>query len=110
MGKPDQRGFKPGANMPQQGYDPAHEGMSDSGNHAVGHPGNDTPYGNDNLQQDQGGRSPARSEQTLRQDNQNRASERNQQSAEDAAKAATHRDQTAGARADDYTRTNKPSR
>lgn len=42
--KPDPRGFKPGANMPQDGYDPKQEGMSDSGNHATGHPGNDTPH------------------------------------------------------------------
>lgn len=44
--KPDPRGFKPGANMQQPGYDPKTQGMSDSGNHATGHPGNDTPYGN----------------------------------------------------------------
>ncbi|MBV7535177.1 hypothetical protein KW842_05265 [Duganella sp. sic0402] len=42
--KPDPRGFKPGANMPQDGYDPKKQGMSDSGNHATGHPGNDNPH------------------------------------------------------------------
>ncbi|NYE59691.1 hypothetical protein FHW58_000843 [Duganella sp. 1224] len=44
--KPDPRGFKPGANMPQEGYDPKTQGMSQSGNHATGHPGNDTPHTN----------------------------------------------------------------
>jgi len=102
--KPDERGFKPGANMPHGDYDPKKQGMSDSGNHAVGHPGNDTPYGYQNEQQ---GRGPARSEQALQQDNQNRADERNLQSAEDAAKAATHRDKTTGLRGDDYTKDNR---
>lgn len=44
--KPDPRGFKPGANMPQDGVDPKTQGMSESGNHATGHSGNDTPHGN----------------------------------------------------------------
>ncbi len=74
--KPDQRGFKPGANMPQEGYDPKTEGMSQSGNHATGNPANDTPAAN-------------------------------QQSAADAATAATHRDKKAGARGDDYSDSNR---
>jgi len=76
--KPDPRGFKPGANMPQDGYDPKTQGMSDSGNHATGHPGNDTPPG-----------------------------AMSQQSASDAATAATHRDKNAGARGDDSSHSNQ---
>jgi hypothetical protein len=119
--KPSEKGFKPGANMPHGDYDPQKEGMSDSGNHAVGHPGNDEPYGYEaegtagaagNLQQ---GRQPARSEQGLRQDNQNFTGHHNQQngqqsaqqSAADAATDATHRDRNAGARGDDNTHTNR---
>ena len=44
--KPSEKGFKPGANMPHQGYDPKQHGMSESGNHASGDPANDTPTGN----------------------------------------------------------------
>jgi hypothetical protein len=75
--KPDPRGFKPGANMPTEGYDPKTQGMSQSGNHATGHPGNDTPPG------------------------------ASQQSAAAAATAATHRDKNAGARGDDYSDSNR---
>jgi hypothetical protein len=103
--KPDPRGLKPGANMPQPGYDPNQEGMSESGNHAAGHPGNDTPHVNQH--QEQQGRGPARSEHAVRQDNQNRGDQRNQQSAAAAATAATHRDKNAGARGDDYSDTNR---
>lgn len=78
--KPDPRGFKPGANMPQEGYDPKTQGMSQSGNHATGHPGNDTPPG-----------------------------ATNQQSAADAATATTHRDKNAGARGDDSSHSNSNS-
>lgn len=46
MSKSNKPGFKPGANMPDGDYDPARQGMSESGNHATGHPGNDTPPGN----------------------------------------------------------------
>ncbi|MRX09126.1 hypothetical protein GJ697_14890 [Pseudoduganella sp. FT25W] len=99
--KPDPRGFKPGANMPQEGYDPKQQGMSESGNHATGHPGNDTPPGN--LQHDP----KEQSERALRQDNHNRADQRNEQSAAAAATAATHRDKNAGARGDDSTDTNR---
>lgn len=97
------KGFKPGANMPDGDYDPKQEGMSESGNHAVGHPGNDVP-GNQ-----QSGRQPARSEQTLRQDNQNRTDLHNKQSASTAATEATHRDRNAGARGDDTTHTSNKS-
>jgi hypothetical protein len=65
--KPDPRGFKPGANMPQDGYDPMHQGMSDSGNHATGHPGNDTPHVDHAPEQQ--GRGPARSDHMMRQEN-----------------------------------------
>lgn len=65
--KPDPRGFKPGANMPQDGYDPMQQGMSDSGNHATGHPGNDTPDVDDAPAQR--GRGPARSDHMIRQEN-----------------------------------------
>ncbi|MYM66890.1 hypothetical protein GTP45_08615 [Pseudoduganella sp. FT55W] len=41
--KPSEKGFKPGANMPSEGYDPNTEGMSQSGNHASGDRANDTP-------------------------------------------------------------------
>ncbi|RZT09949.1 hypothetical protein SAMN05216319_1605 [Duganella sp. CF402] len=41
--KPSEKGFKPGANMPHEGYDPNTEGMSQSGNHASGSRANDTP-------------------------------------------------------------------
>lgn len=41
--KPSEKGFKPGANMPSEGYDPKTEGMSESGNHASGNRANDTP-------------------------------------------------------------------
>ena len=115
--KPSEKGFKPGANMPHGDYDPKKEGMSDSGNHAVGNQGNDVPYGYDaegtagtagNLQQ---GRQPARSEQGLRQDNQNLTGQNNlqsdRQSAADAATSTTHRDRNAGARGDDNTHTNR---
>jgi hypothetical protein len=111
--KPSEKGFKPGANMPHGDYDPKREGMSDSGNHAVGHRGNDEPYGYEaegtagaaaNVQQ---GRQPARSEEGLRQDNQNFTGHHNQQSAADAATATTHRDRNAGARGDDNTHTNR---
>jgi hypothetical protein len=111
--KPDPRGFKPGANMPDGSYDPASQGMSESGNHAVGNPGNDTPYGEQRNQQHQQQelarekQGPASTEHNLRQDNQNRSDERNQQSAHDAATAATHRDKNAGARADHYTDTSR---
>ena len=77
--KPDPRGFKPGANMPDGDYDPKQQGMSESGNHAVGNRANDNPG---NQQQDQ-------------------------QSAAAAATAATHRDKTTGARADDSTKNNR---
>jgi hypothetical protein len=73
--KPDPRGFKPGANMPQDGYDPHQEGMSPSGNHATGHTGNDTPYGD--LKPGEHGQ-PEHTEEALReQDNQNRNAHRN---------------------------------
>lgn len=68
MSQANKRGFKPGANMPTDDYDPMQEGMSDSGNHAVGHPGNDTPRANE-----QHGRQPARSEQSVRQGNMGRS-------------------------------------
>lgn len=108
MSQRNQAGTKPGANMPQDDYDPKQEGMSDSGNHATGHRGNDA-LGNEQSaqQQEQQSRGPARSEQTLRQDNQNRADQRNQQSASAAATAATHRDKNAGARGDDSTDNNR---
>jgi hypothetical protein len=99
--KPDPRGFKPGANMPQDGFDPTKEGMSNSGNHATGNQGNDTPPGN--LQQD----AHEQSERALRQDNHNRADQRNEQSASAAATAATHRDKNAGARGDDSSASNR---
>jgi hypothetical protein len=41
--KPSEKGFKPGANMPYEGYNPKEEGMSESGNHASGERTNDTP-------------------------------------------------------------------
>jgi hypothetical protein len=100
--KPSEKGFKPGANMPDGDYDPEQEGMSESGNHAAGHAGNDVPYGNQ-----QQGRQPARSEQRLREDNQNRHEQHSQQSAKDAATAATHRDRSAGARGDDRSDNNR---
>ena len=99
--KPDERGFKPGANMPHKDYDPKKEGMSESGNHAVGHAGNDTPYGYQNQQQDQ-----ANAEQAVHQ-NQNLTNQHNQQSAKDAATATTHRTKTTGLRGDDYTENNR---
>ncbi|MYM27728.1 hypothetical protein GTP58_05290 [Duganella sp. CY15W] len=106
--KPDPRGFKPGANMPHGDYDPKTQGMSESGNHATGDAGNDTPPGN--LQQQQRDSGPARSEHALRQDNQNRGDQRNQQSASAAATAATHRDKNAGARGDSSTDNNQDKR
>ncbi|CAN7585469.1 hypothetical protein [Duganella sp. Dugasp56] len=57
--KSSEKGFKPGANMPDGDYDPEQEGMSESGNHAAGHPGNDAPP-------QQQGRMPARAEQPSR--------------------------------------------
>lgn len=75
------KGFKPGANMPDGDYDPKREGMSESGNHATGHPGNDVP-----------GNIPG-----------------NKQSAEDTATATTRRDRNAGARGDDSTHTSNKS-
>ncbi len=56
MSQAHKRGFKPGANMPHDDYDPMEQGMSDSGNHAVGHAGNDSP-----STTEQHGRQPARS-------------------------------------------------
>ncbi|OFA01699.1 hypothetical protein [Duganella sp. HH101] len=64
MTQPSDKGFKPGANMPHDDYDPEHEGMGESGNHATGHPANDTPHASQ-----QQGRQPARSEQSIRQGN-----------------------------------------
>ena len=55
--KSSEKGFKPGANMADGDYDPEQDGMSESGNHAVGHPGNDTPHA-----PQQQGRMPARAE------------------------------------------------
>ena len=63
MNQANKRGFKPGANMPHDDADPAQEGMSESGNHAAGHPANDTPAATE-----QRGRQPARSEQNQRAD------------------------------------------
>lgn len=102
--KPSDKGFKPGANMPSEGYDPKRQGMSQSGNHATGDVANDTPG---NLQQVPKEDAPAQSEHALRQDNQNRENLRNKQSAADASTAATRRDQNAGARGDSYTDNNR---
>ncbi|NGZ87349.1 hypothetical protein [Duganella aceris] len=101
--KDKEKGMKPGANMPAGGYDPAREGMSESGNHATGNAANDA-VGNQ-----QSGRQPARSEATLRQDNQSRTDLHNKQSASAAATEATHRDRNAGARGDDSTHTSNKS-
>ena len=68
MNHPNEKGFKPGANMPHDDYDPAQEGMSESGNHATGHPGNDAVP----ARPEQQGRQPARSEQNLQRDNPSR--------------------------------------
>jgi hypothetical protein len=87
------KGFKPGANMPHGDYDPAKEGMSESGNHAVGHPGNDNPG---NHQQGQ-------------EANQGRADLHNKQSAAAAAADATRRDRSAGARGDKNSDTSRKS-
>jgi hypothetical protein len=102
--KPSEKGFKPGANMPSEGYDPKRQGMSQSGNHATGDVANDTPGNQQQVLKDD---QPAQSEQALRQDNQSRADLRNQQSASAAATSATHRDKTAGARGDSYTDNNR---
>lgn len=99
------KGMKPGANMPDGDYDPARDGMSESGNHATGNPANDVVTGNQ-----QSGRQPARSEATLRQDNQSRTDLHNKQSAEAAATETTHRDRNAGARGDDSTHTSNKSK
>ena len=99
------QGFKPGANLPEGGYQPEQEGMSESGNHASGHPANDVVTGNQ-----QQGRQPARSEAALRQDNQNRTDLHNKQSAAAAATEATRRDRNAGARGDDSTDTSNKSK
>ena len=88
-----EKGFKPGANMPHAGYDPAKEGMSDSGNHAVGHPGNDNP-----------GNHPQG-----REANQGRADLHNKQSAAAAAADTTRRDRSAGARGDKNSDTSRKS-
>ena len=64
MNQPSEKGFKPGANMPHDDYDPEQEGMSESGNHATGHPANDA-----RPEPEQTGRQPARSEQSIRQGN-----------------------------------------
>lgn len=103
--KDKEKGMKPGANMPQGGYDPEREGMSESGNHAAGHPANDVVTGNQ-----QSGRQPARSDATLRQDNQSRTDLHNKQSASAAATETTHRDRNAGARGDDTTHTSNKSK
>lgn len=100
--KPSEKGFKPGANMPHDGYDPEREGMSESGNHATGHPGNDTPHVNE-----QHGRLPARSEQSLRQGNLSRSYQDSKQDAAAAAAQTTHRDRAAGARGDNSSDTNR---
>ena len=98
------KGFKPGANMPHGDYDPNQEGMSESGNHAVGHPANDVP-GNQ-----QSGHPTARSEQMLRQDKQGFQNLQNKQTAEAAATETTHRDRNAGARGDDTTHSSNKSK
>lgn len=95
-----QRGFKPGANMPHDDYDPLTEGMSESGNHAVGHPGNDTPHVGQSQQSEQHGRQPARSEQSMRQDGMSRSYYHSRQDAAAASADTTHRYNSAGARAD----------
>ena len=88
-----EKGFKPGANMPQDGYDPNKEGMSESGNHAVGHPGNDNPGNHAHG----------------REANQGRADLHNKQSAAAAAADATRRDRSAGARGDKNSDTSRKS-
>lgn len=87
--KPKEQGFKPGANT--EDGNPKQEGMGQSGNHATGNPANDAISGNQNL----------------RQGNMAHSNLHNQQSAATAAKATTHRDRSAGARADDSSRDNK---
>ncbi|MET0320188.1 MAG: hypothetical protein ABW069_05660 [Duganella sp.] len=96
MSQANKRGFKPGANMPHDDYDPVKEGMSESGNHAVGNPGNDTPHVNE-----QSGRLPARSEQSVRQGNLGRSYYDSKQDAAAAAAQTTHRFNSSGARGDD---------
>lgn len=98
MNQANKRGFKPGANMPHDDYDPMEQGMSDSGNHAVGHPGNDNPTTNA-----QHGRQPARSEQSVRQGNLGRSYYDSKQAAASAAAQTTHRYNAAGARGDSNT-------
>lgn len=100
---PSEKGFKPGANMPHDGYDPAREGMSESGNHAVGHPGNDVPRVSDVPHDvpgasEQHGRQPARSDQNLRQGNLGRSYQDSKQDTATASGEATHRDHVADAR------------
>ncbi|OFA08681.1 hypothetical protein [Duganella phyllosphaerae] len=98
MSQANKRGFKPGANMPHDNYDPMEQGMSESGNHAVGHPGNDNPTTN----HEQHGRQPARSEQSVRQGNLGRSYHDSKQDAAAAAAQTTHRYNAAGARADSH--------
>ena len=93
MSQAHKRGFKPGANMPHDDYDPMEQGMSDSGNHAVGHAGNDSP-----STTEQHGRQPARSEQSMRQGNLGRSYWDSKQDA--AAAQTTHRFNAAGSRGD----------
>jgi hypothetical protein len=95
MSQAHKRGFKPGANMPHDDYDPMEQGMSDSGNHAVGHPGNDSPSSTE-----QHGRQPARSEQSVRQGNLGRSYWDSKQDAAAAAAQTTHRFNAAGSRGD----------
>lgn len=95
MSQAHKRGFKPGANMPHDDYDPMEQGMSDSGNHAVGHPGNDSP-----STIEQHGRQPARSEQSMRQGNLGRSYYDSKQDAAAASAQTTHRFNAAGSRGD----------
>ncbi|KQQ40233.1 hypothetical protein ASF61_05495 [Duganella sp. Leaf126] len=101
MSQANKRGFKPGANMPHDDYDPMEQGMSESGNHAVGHPGNDNPTSNHHTNQH--GRQPARSEQSVREGNMGRSYYDSKQAASAAAAQTTHRYNAAGARADGNT-------
>lgn len=101
--KPDDKGFKPGANMPAGNYDPKQQGMQPSGNHASGNEANDAAPGNS-----QSGGRPAgvQSEHELQQGNISRTDLRNKQSAATAAAEATRRDRSAGARGDDSSHAN----
>lgn len=87
------KGMKPGANM-------TGDTMQQSGNHATGNPGNDTPGVATPSNNRQQAGVPNDTNRALREGNAGRADLHNQQSASDAAKATTHRDRSAGARGD----------